>query len=46
LYQRDATPYERSLDVHISHVRRKLEASGRHLIRTVRSEGYVFSCTE
>ena len=25
LYQRQTTPYERSLDVHVSHLRRKLE---------------------
>jgi len=28
LYQRPATPYERSLDVHISHLRKKLERKG------------------
>jgi two-component system, OmpR family, response regulator CpxR len=43
LYQRDATPYERSLDVHISHLRRKLERDGRRLIRSVRTAGYVLS---
>ena len=42
LYQRDSTPYERSLDVHISHLRRKLDKSGRRLIRSVRTVGYVF----
>jgi two-component system response regulator CpxR len=43
LYQREATPYERSLDVHISHLRKKLEQGGRALIRTVRGVGYLFS---
>ncbi len=42
LYQRKATPFDRVLDVHVSHLRKKL---GRHgeLIRTVRGVGYVFS---
>ena len=43
LYKRESTPFERSLDVHISHLRKKLETSGRHLIRTVRGVGYLFS---
>ena len=43
LYQRESTPYERSLDVHISHLRKKLEVTGRSLIRTVRGIGYLFS---
>jgi two-component system response regulator CpxR len=43
LYQRPSTPYERSLDVHISHLRKKLEQGGRELIRTVRGVGYLFS---
>lgn len=42
LFERQATPYDRSLDVHISHLRRKLE-HGRTLIRTVRGIGYVFT---
>lgn len=41
LYQREANPFERSLDVHISHLRKKLEAQ-RDLIRTVRGSGYMF----
>lgn len=40
LYQRPSTPYERSLDVHISHLRKKLERDDRPLIRTVRGVGY------
>lgn len=42
LFERAATPYDRFLDVHISHLRKKLE-SGRSLIRTVRGVGYVFT---
>jgi two-component system response regulator CpxR len=43
LHQREATPYERSLDVHISHLRKKLEALGHLAIRTARGVGYL--CT-
>jgi DNA-binding response OmpR family regulator len=43
LYQREATPYERALDVHISHLRKKLEVDGQTLIHTVRGVGYQFS---
>jgi two-component system response regulator CpxR len=41
LYQRRATPFDRVLDVHVSHLRKKL---GRHgaLIKTVRGAGYLF----
>jgi two-component system response regulator CpxR len=42
LLEREATPYDRALDVHISHLRQKLER-GRTLIRTVRGIGYVFT---
>jgi DNA-binding response OmpR family regulator len=42
LLEREASPYDRALDVHISHLRRKLE-TGRSLIRTVRGVGYVFT---
>jgi two-component system response regulator CpxR len=38
---RDASPSDRALDVHISHLRRKLGAH-RDLILTVRSVGYMF----
>ena len=41
LYQRQTTPYERSLDVHVSHLRRKLESVGWTAIRTVRGQGYI-----
>jgi two-component system response regulator CpxR len=42
LYQRDASPYERSLDVHISNLRKKL-GSRRTAIRTLRGNGYLFA---
>jgi DNA-binding response OmpR family regulator len=42
LFERQAAPYDRILDVHISHLRRKLKA-GRNLIRTIRGVGYVFA---
>jgi len=45
LYQREATPFERSVDVHVSHLRKKLEGQDRELIRTVRGVGYLF-CAE
>jgi two-component system, OmpR family, response regulator CpxR len=55
LHQREATPFERSLDVHVSHLRRKLAAVGdgagtarlddpaTSIIRTVRGVGYLCS---
>lgn len=43
LFQRPASPYERSLDVHISHLRKKLEREDRILIRTIRGVGYQFA---
>jgi two-component system, OmpR family, response regulator CpxR len=43
LYQRDATSFERSLDVHICHLRKKLERSSQTQIQTVRGTGYLFS---
>ena len=42
LFQREATPYDRFLDVHISHLRKKLDA-GRNPIRAIRGVGYVFT---
>lgn len=47
LHQREATPFERSLDVHVSHLRRKIEAAATPpaaagaVIRTVRGVGYL-----
>lgn len=43
LYQRQATAYERSVDVHLSHLRKKLECHAGAAIRTVRGVGYVFT---
>lgn len=43
IYQRRSTPYERSLDVHISHLRKKLENGHRTPIRTIRGIGYQFA---
>ena len=49
LHQREATPFERALDVHVSHLRRKIEvaapetADGGSLIRAVRGVGYICS---
>lgn len=42
LYQREASPYERSLDVHISNLRKKLGLR-RAAIRTLRGTGYLFA---
>lgn len=42
LFEREATPYDRFLDVHVSHLRKKLEGSG-NVIRAVRGVGYVFT---
>jgi two-component system, OmpR family, response regulator CpxR len=41
LYNRKATPFDRSIDMHISHIRRKLETK-RPFIKTIRSVGYQF----
>jgi len=41
IHQRPAAPLERSLDVHVSHLRRKLGDRGA-LIRTIRGVGYLF----
>jgi len=41
MYNRKATPFDRSIDMHVSHLRRKLE-SDRTLIKTVRGVGYQF----
>jgi two-component system response regulator CpxR len=41
-YSRKATPFDRSLDMHISHLRKKLE-NGEALIKTIRGVGYQFA---
>lgn len=43
LYQRKSTPFERSIDVHISHLRKKIEAAGKSCIRTIRGIGYLLA---
>ena len=40
-YNRKATPFDRSIDMHISHLRKKLE-NGEGLIKTIRGVGYQF----
>jgi two-component system response regulator CpxR len=40
-YSRKATPFDRSLDMHVSHLRKKLE-NGEALIKTIRGVGYQF----
>jgi DNA-binding response OmpR family regulator len=45
LFEREATPYDRFLDVHISHLRKKLP-NGQKLIHTVRGVGYMFTGSE
>jgi two-component system response regulator CpxR len=40
-YNRKATPFDRSIDMHISHLRKKLH-NGDVLIKTVRGVGYQF----
>jgi len=42
LYNRDAGPFDRSVDLHVSHLRRKLGREGAY-IRTVRGVGYQFA---
>jgi two-component system, OmpR family, response regulator CpxR len=46
LYQRQATAYERSVDVHLSHLRKKLEGQTDAAIRTVRGVGYLFTAVD
>ena len=43
-YNRKATPFDRSIDMHISHLRKKLER-GETLIKTIRGVGYQFCRT-
>jgi two-component system response regulator CpxR len=42
LYNRESTPYERGIDVHICHLRKKLDHKGDALIRSIRGVGYLF----
>jgi len=43
-YNRKATPFDRSIDMHISHLRKKIE-HGDTLIKTIRGVGYQFCRT-
>ena len=43
LHERPSTAYERSLDVHMIHLRKKLSGQPGALIRTVRGVGYMFA---
>ena len=43
-YNRKATPFDRSIDMHISHLRKKIE-QGATLIKTIRGVGYQFCRT-
>jgi two-component system response regulator CpxR len=43
-YNRKATPFDRSIDMHISHLRKKIE-NGDALIKTIRGVGYQFCHT-
>jgi len=46
LHQRESTPHERSLDVHVSHLRKKIDRAAVPLIHTVRGAGYTFNVLE
>jgi two-component system response regulator CpxR len=41
LYQREASPFERALDVHVSHLRKKLDDDQETFIHTIRGAGYL-----
>jgi two-component system response regulator CpxR len=43
--ERRLSPYDRSLDMHVSNLRKKLDAHGNHeeRIKTVRSAGYIYT---
>jgi len=45
LYQRRASPFDRALDVHVHHLRKKLGRQG-GLIRTIRGIGFLFQAPE
>jgi two-component system OmpR family response regulator len=40
---REATPFDRSIDVQVGRLRRRLDDDDATLIQTVRGEGYVFA---
>lgn len=45
IYNRDWEPFDRSIDVLVTRLRRKLECNSRHpeIIKTVRGTGYMFA---
>ena len=45
MLERELSPYDRSLDMHISNLRKKLgqRADGSDRIKTVRSVGYIYT---
>ncbi|MCX6605694.1 MAG: response regulator transcription factor [Acidobacteria bacterium] len=45
LYQRDATAFDRAIDVHVSHIRKKLEGLSAKIL-TVRGVGYQLSAPQ
>jgi two-component system, OmpR family, response regulator CpxR len=45
LYNRKASPFDRAMDMHVSHLRKKLVCGDRELIKTVRGVGYQFART-
>ncbi len=44
LYNRKASPFDRSIDMHLSHLRKKLETD-RTVFKTIRGVGYQFCRT-
>ena len=44
LYNRKATPFDRSIDMHVSHLRKKLETD-RKFLKSIRGVGYQFCRT-
>ena len=46
LYNREEPYSERTIDLHVSHLRRKLESTDRQLIQTVWGIGYMFVATD
>jgi two-component system response regulator CpxR len=43
LHQREANPFDRSLDVHVSHLRKKLDGEDETFIHTIRGSGYMLA---
>ena len=43
IHQREANPFDRSLDVHVSHLRKKLDDDDETFIHTIRGSGYMLT---